>query len=101
MPYKKQKAIRSNKKNVIYDLMTDLGLYLYVWNNLQKLTNHVPTTPFRPMCHCVSAETEQRTGRIAFAFRPMQQELVNLQCSDDNRLCENLIAEYVIAALRK
>ena len=25
MPYKKQKAIRSNKKNVIYDLMTDLG----------------------------------------------------------------------------
>ena len=26
MPYKKQKAIRSNKKDVIYDLMTDLGL---------------------------------------------------------------------------
>ena len=25
MPYKKQKAIRSNKKSVIYDLMTDLG----------------------------------------------------------------------------
>ena len=25
MPYKKQKAIRSNKKDVIYDLMTDLG----------------------------------------------------------------------------
>ena len=23
MPYKKQKAIRSNKKDVIYDLMTD------------------------------------------------------------------------------
>ena len=51
------------------------------------------------MCHRVSAETEQRTGRIAFAFRPMQQELVNLQCSDDNRLHENIIAEYVIAAL--
>ena len=27
MPYKKQKAIRSNKKDVIYDLMTDLGLF--------------------------------------------------------------------------
>ena len=27
MPYKKQKAIRSNKKSVIYDLMTDLGLH--------------------------------------------------------------------------
>ena len=26
MPYKKQKAIRSNKKDGIYDLMTDLGL---------------------------------------------------------------------------
>ncbi len=26
MPYKKQKTIRSNKKDVIYDLMTDLGL---------------------------------------------------------------------------
>ena len=26
MPYKKQKAIRSNKKYVIYDLMTDFGL---------------------------------------------------------------------------
>ena len=26
MHYKKQKAIRSNKKDVIYDLMTDLGL---------------------------------------------------------------------------
>ena len=26
MPYKKQKAIRSTKKYVIYDLMTDLGL---------------------------------------------------------------------------
>ena len=25
VPYKKQKAIRSNKKDVIYDLMTDLG----------------------------------------------------------------------------
>ena len=25
MPYRKQKAIRSNKKDVIYDLMTDLG----------------------------------------------------------------------------
>ena len=24
--YKKQKAIRSNKKDAIYDLMTDLGL---------------------------------------------------------------------------
>ena len=81
--------------------MTDLGLYLHIWNNLQKLTNHVPTTPFRPMCHHVSAETEQRIGRIAFAFRPMQQELVNLQCSDDNHLHENIIAEYVITALRK
>ena len=29
VPYKKQKTIRSNKKNVIYDLMTDLGLLLY------------------------------------------------------------------------
>ena len=27
MPYKKQKAIRSNKKDIIYDLMTDLGLF--------------------------------------------------------------------------
>ena len=53
------------------------------------------------MCHRVSAETEQRTGRIAFAFRPMQQELVNLQCSGDNRLHENIIAEYIIAALRE
>ena len=26
MPYKKQKAIRSEKKDVGYDLMTDLGL---------------------------------------------------------------------------
>ena len=26
LPYKKQKAIRSTKKDVIYDLMTDLGL---------------------------------------------------------------------------
>ncbi len=26
MPYKKQNAIRSNKKYVIYDLMTDFGL---------------------------------------------------------------------------
>ena len=26
LPYKRQKAIRSNKKNVIYDLMTDLCL---------------------------------------------------------------------------
>ncbi len=26
MPYKRQKAIRSNKKDVIYDLMTDFGL---------------------------------------------------------------------------
>ena len=26
MPYKKQKAIRSNKKDVICDLMTELGL---------------------------------------------------------------------------
>ena len=26
VPYKKQKAIRSTKKDVIYDLMTDLGL---------------------------------------------------------------------------
>ena len=25
MPYKKQKTIRSNKKDFIYDLMTDLG----------------------------------------------------------------------------
>ena len=25
MPYKKQKAIRSTKKDVFYDLMTDLG----------------------------------------------------------------------------
>ncbi len=28
MPYKKQKAIRSNIKDGIYDLMTDLGLLL-------------------------------------------------------------------------
>ena len=28
MPYKKQKAIRSTKKDGIYDLMTDLGLLL-------------------------------------------------------------------------
>ena len=28
MPYEKQKAIRSNKKDGIYDLMTDLGLLL-------------------------------------------------------------------------
>ena len=28
MPYKKQKTIRGNKKDVIYDLMTDLGLLL-------------------------------------------------------------------------
>lgn len=81
--------------------MTDLSLHLHVWNNLQKRKNHVPTTPFRPMCHRVSAETEQRTGRIAFAFRPMQQELVNLQYSDDNRLREDLIAEDIIAALRE
>ena len=25
MPYKKQEAIRSNKKDISYDLMTDLG----------------------------------------------------------------------------
>ena len=25
MPYKKQKGIRSNKKDIIYDLMTELG----------------------------------------------------------------------------
>ena len=30
MPYKKQKAIRSNKKVIIYDLMTDLGLIFQV-----------------------------------------------------------------------
>ena len=30
MPYKKQKAIRSNKKGIIYDLMTDLGLIFQV-----------------------------------------------------------------------
>ena len=29
MPYKKQKAIRSNKKDVICDLMTDLSLTNY------------------------------------------------------------------------
>ena len=29
MPYKKQKAIRSTKKDGIYDLMTDLGLILF------------------------------------------------------------------------
>ena len=28
MPYRKQKTIRSNKKDAIYDLMTDLGLWL-------------------------------------------------------------------------
>ena len=31
MPYKKQKAIRSNKKVIIYDLMTDLGLTQIDW----------------------------------------------------------------------
>lgn len=81
--------------------MTDLDLYLHVWNNLQKRTNHVPTIPFRPMCHHVSAETEQRIGRNANAIRPMQQELVYLQYSDDNRLRENIIAEDIIAALRE
>ena len=30
MPYRKQKAIRSDKKDVGYDLMTDLGLYYLV-----------------------------------------------------------------------
>ena len=75
----KTKGNKKCEKDVGYDLMTDLGLYLPVWNNLQKRTNHVPTTP----------------------FRPMQQELVNLQCSDDNHLHENIIAEYVIEALRK
>ena len=30
MPFKKQKAIRSNKKDVIYDLMTDLGLIFVI-----------------------------------------------------------------------
>ncbi len=30
MPDKKHKAIRSNKKDAIYDLMTDLGSILYL-----------------------------------------------------------------------
>ena len=34
MPYNKQKAIRSNKKNVIYDLMSDLGLRLKIFADL-------------------------------------------------------------------
>lgn len=53
------------------------------------------------MCNHVSAETEQRIGRNANAIRPMQQELVYLQYSDDNRLREDLIAEDIIAALRE
>ncbi len=34
MPYKKQKTIRSNKIDVIYDLMTDLGLSLKIFADL-------------------------------------------------------------------
>ena len=30
MPYKRQKTTRSNKKNGIYDLMTDLGLGVFI-----------------------------------------------------------------------
>ena len=37
MPFKKQKAIRSNKKDAIYALMTDLGLYTYTGVGLSAL----------------------------------------------------------------
>ena len=42
MPYKKQKAIRSNKKYVIYDLMTDFG-----FNPIRLLVTveHTNSTP--------------------------------------------------------
>lgn len=49
MPYKKHQAIRSNKKDVIYDLMTDLGLstpmtykYMGVAPSLRKAFEHPP-----------------------------------------------------------
>ncbi len=41
MPYKKQKAIRSNKKDVLYDLMTVLGEFVAVWRYIPQLKQFV------------------------------------------------------------
>ena len=41
VPYKKQKAIRSNKKDVLYDLMTVLGEFVAVWRYIPQLKQFV------------------------------------------------------------